>query len=106
MDFLKRYRLGFFIFAFLLLVGAYILVLAPPRDFPAHETVAIKSGASVSGIASELFEAHIIRHPSVLWFILRASGASARVQAGTYLFDRKENVLTVAYRLAIGAYNL
>ena len=106
MDFLKRYRLGFFIFAFLLLVGAYILVLAPPRDFPAHETVAIKSGASVSGIASELFEAHIIRHPSVLWFILRVSGASARVQAGTYLFDRKENVLTVAYRLAIGAYNL
>ncbi len=106
MDFIKRHKPLVLAFAFVLLVSGYALVLAPPSNFPLRGTVAIARGASVSDVTKELFDAHIIKHPSVLWFLLRMSGASARVQAGTYLFNTKENVLTVAYRLIAGAYDL
>lgn len=107
MDFSKRYRrLWFALFALILLIGGYMLLLAPPSDFPLGETVSIARGSSVNDIADELSEAHVIQHSSVLWFILRFSGASAHVQAGTYLFNTRENVLTVAYRLATGAFGL
>ncbi|NNM84075.1 endolytic transglycosylase MltG [Candidatus Parcubacteria bacterium] len=106
MNFFKRYRPWFVLFALILLIGGYMFLLAPPSDFPLGETVSVARGTSVYDIADELSEAHVIQHPSVLWFILRFSGASARVQAGTYLFNIRENVLMVAYRLATGAFGL
>lgn len=90
----------------LILVSFYSLVLAPPSNFPSGDIIVISRGASVSYIAGELSDAHIIKHPVVLSFILRISGASSRVQAGAYLFSTPDNVLVVAYRLATGAFGL
>ncbi len=106
MDFFKRYPSWLAVSVLVLLTGGYALLLAPPSNFPLHETVIVARGASASAVASGLYDARIIKHPSVLWFILRFSGASAHVHAGTYVFDTSENALTVAYRLATGAYGL
>lgn len=105
MHFFKRHVYWICALAVVVLAGGYLLVLAPPRDFPTDDTIiAIARGTSVSDIAEQLSDAHIVKHPAVLQFVLRASGASARVQAGVYLFSDPQNMLTVAYRLATGAY--
>lgn len=106
MDFFKRYAYWFFALALALFVGGYAFALAPPSNFPSEDIVVIARGASVSDIARELSDAHIIKHPAVLRFALRISGASGRVQAGAYLFSAPKNVLVVAYRLSTGAYDL
>ncbi len=106
MNFLQRHIPWIIAFALaLLLVGGYILVLAPPPHF-SSKTIVIARGASASDIAQELADAHIIKHPTVLRFILRTWGASSRVQAGEYLFKTPENVLVVAHRLSTGAFGL
>lgn len=106
MDFFKRYAYWFSALALVLFVGGYALMLAPPSKFPSGDIVVIARGASVSDIAKKLSDADIIKHPAVLQFALRISGASGRVRAGAYLFSAPENVLAVAYRLSTGAYDL
>ncbi|MFA5998082.1 MAG: endolytic transglycosylase MltG [Candidatus Paceibacterota bacterium] len=94
-----------FIIAVLLVVG-YSLTLAPPSDFPSRSIAVVARGAVVSEVATELADARIIAHPTLLRFVLRVSGQSARVQAGAYLFNTPENLLTVAWRLATGDFGL
>jgi len=106
-DFFKRHVQWVYSFVVaVLLVAGYSLMLAPPLNFPSGDIVVITRGASVSDIADQLANAHVIRHPSVLNFILRISGASMRVQSGAYLFNSPQNVLSIANRLATGAYGL
>ena len=107
MVFFKRHIQWLFSFALaLVIVGGYTFVLAPPADFPSGDIIVIARGALVPDIAKELHDAHIIKHPAVLKFVLRISGASSRVRAGAYLFSAPENVLVVAYRLSTGAHGL
>lgn len=107
MDFFKRHIQWFYSLVLaLFFVGGYTFVLAPPTNFPSGNSIVIARGASVPDIAEELYDAHVIKHPTVLKFVLRISGASGRVQAGAYLFNAPENALVVAYRLSTGAYNL
>jgi UPF0755 protein len=106
MDLLRKNQPWSYLFVLLILVGVYAHVLAPPANFPTGERINIPSGASVSATANELSAAQVIQHPSVLSVILRITGTSGRVHAGTYLFDTRENVLTVAYRLVTGSYHL
>ncbi len=107
MDFFKRHALWFFAFALaLLIVGSYSFLIAPPANFPSGNRVVIEKGLAVSDIAQELHDSHIVAHPSFLEVVLRISGASSRVQAGTYLFSEPENIFVVAYRLASGAFGL
>lgn len=105
-DFLRRHQLGSVLVALALLVGVYIFVFAPPLDFPVGERVTIDHGASVSNIADELSQTNVIQHGFVLKFLLRVSGMSNRVQAGVYLFDSREDVFVIAYRLVVGSYHL
>ncbi|MEK7179748.1 MAG: endolytic transglycosylase MltG, partial [Patescibacteria group bacterium] len=107
MDFFKRHIQWFYSLVLaLFFVGGYTFTLAPPSNFPSGNSIVIARGASVPDIAEELYDAHVIKHPAVLKFVLRISGASGRVQAGAYLFSAPENALVVAYRLSTGAYNL
>ncbi|MBT9168777.1 MAG: Endolytic murein transglycosylase [Syntrophomonadaceae bacterium] len=87
-------------------IGGFHFAFSPPADFPAGSVVSIARGTSVPDIAGKLADARIVAHPDILRFVLRVSGQSASVQAGTYLFNTPENVFTIAYRLAAGAYGL
>jgi len=106
MEHFKNHWVWFSALVFILFVGTYVFVLAPPSDFPSGETIVIERGTSVHDIAREFSDVHIIKHSAVLRLALLISGASVRVQAGTYLFSSPQNVLTVAYRLATGAHGL
>jgi UPF0755 protein len=106
MDFLRKNQAWFYVFVLIVIVGLYAHVFASPQNFPVGERVSIAHGESVSQIAENFSNAHVIQHPWVLDVILRASGESARVHEGVYLFDARENVFTVAYRLATGAYHI
>ncbi|OGG62944.1 hypothetical protein A3I46_03060 [Candidatus Kaiserbacteria bacterium RIFCSPLOWO2_02_FULL_54_13] len=107
MEFFKRYIswAAPFALAGFLFIG-YVLAFAPPQDFLSGSIVVVARGTGVSEVARELSDAHIIKHPAVLQFVLRASGASARVRSGAYLFSTPENVLVIAQRLATGDYNI
>ncbi|MEK7101865.1 MAG: endolytic transglycosylase MltG [Patescibacteria group bacterium] len=107
MDSLKRYLPWMVAFTFaLLLVGGYRVLFAAPADFPSSNIVSITRGASVPEVAAQLANAHIVAHPQLLRIMLRVSGQSTHIQAGTYLFKTPENLFTIAYRLVTGAYNL
>ena len=107
MDFFKKHIRWVFAFAFtMLFVGSFQVLFSSPADFPAGSMINIPHGASVPEIAQQLADAHIIAHPVPFQLLLRASGRSTRVQAGAYLFNSPENLFTVAYRLAAGAYGI
>jgi UPF0755 protein len=106
MDFLRQSRLWVGLCLLVLAFGGYELLVAPPGDFPTHAILSITKGESSSDVAAQFADAHIVAHASVLRLVLRLSGASVRVQAGTYLFESKESVFTIARRLSSGAYGL
>ena len=107
MDFLKRQNPWAVAFAAaLFLVGSYQALFAAPSAFPLGSIVTIARGTSAPSVADQLAEAHIVAHPSLLLLTLRISGASSRVQAGTYRFEKPQNLFIVAYRIATGDYDL
>ncbi|MCR4333932.1 MAG: endolytic transglycosylase MltG [Patescibacteria group bacterium] len=100
----QRWALVFAI-GFVVAIG-YRLTLAPPADFSSGSIVHITSGNSVIGVSEQLATAHIVRYPQLLRAILRITGASGHLQAGSYLFSTPQNVFIIAYRLSVGAYGL
>lgn len=91
--------------ALLAFVG-YHALFAPPADFPSGSRVVIERGTPAPFVAEQLSEERIIARPSVLRLLLRLSGASANVHAGTYLFEEPQNLFAVAHRIVSGAYGL
>ena len=85
---------------------AYVLVFAPPSTFVTPDVVAIQSGSSLSSIARELERLEVIR--SRFWFTATvvALGGEKGAVAGNYFFAHPQNVFTVAFRVASGAYEL
>ncbi len=97
------------IIALVLFLSAFIgwqMSFTAPSDFVSGSIVAIPRGITVSEITTRLAQQHIIRHPSLLKNILRATRADIQVQAGAYRFSEPDNVFRVAYRLSTGAYGL
>jgi len=82
------------------------LVAAPPNDFPSGSIITIAQGTPAPLVAKELADVHIIAHPTILKFLLRVSGKSDTIRAGTYLFKAPQNLLTVAYRIITGDYGI
>lgn len=89
-----------------IIVAGYLIALAPPADFPAGSTVRVVHGDSVSKIAQDLAESHVIAHPTLFRAMLRFAGTGGSVRSGVYLFEEPENLLAVAYRLVAGDYGL
>lgn len=89
----------------LALIG-YRTLFAPPADFPSGSLMTIARGSSAPAAADQLAETHIIAHASVLRLLLRLSGTSGSVHAGTYRFEAPQNVFAIAYRIATGAFGL
>ncbi len=92
-------------FAVLAVIG-YHTAFSPPDDFPTGSIVSIARGTSAPEVAAQLAQVRIIAYPQLLRAVLRLSGGSARVQAGSYLFNTPENLFTVAYRLVTGDYRV
>ncbi|MGH7141812.1 MAG: endolytic transglycosylase MltG [Minisyncoccia bacterium] len=95
--------------AFLLGIALALIwhgVFSAPASFVAPTLVAVSSDASLEKIAEEMEVQHVVRSASLLRLLLRISGASGRVEAGSYFFAGPQNVITVARRLARSDFEL
>lgn len=92
--------------AVIVLAAGYEAFLAPPQGFPQGALITIERGASLPAMATSLAHAGLVKHPHVLYALLAASGRSRHLQAGTYFFESPQNALTIAYRIATGAYGI
>jgi UPF0755 protein len=89
-----------------ILVSGYVYLFAAPSSFISGTTIEVVRGTSVSHIASDLAQAHIIAHPTLFRAVVRLTGEGNSVQTGLYKFDVPQNLFTVIYRLANGIYGI
>ncbi|MDO8492607.1 MAG: endolytic transglycosylase MltG [bacterium] len=83
----------------------YGVFLSAPGQFPANDLVIIPKGAGVMEAGIILSDRHIIHSPALFSVMIKIASQN-RVMAGGYLFDKKENLITIARRLAIGDHQL
>lgn len=86
-------------------LAGYSFMFASPRNF-SDAVVSIKRGSSASDAAKILSDASIISHPIFLRIVLRLSGTGSSVQAGSYRFEKPENLFIIARRITTGIYGL
>lgn len=90
----------------ILLYLVYFITLAAPIDFPTGSYLRIREDQSVAQVAETLKEHGIIRSTAVFEATVRLLGSPRKLYAGEYFFPGREDVLTVAKRLAFGDYEL
>lgn len=88
----------------LVAVAGYRSLFAAPAEFVSGSIVRIVQGTPAPFAAQALADARVIKHPSLLRLVLRMSGKSESIRAGTYRFDTPQNLFTIADRLSAGAY--
>jgi len=91
--------------AFVVFLSGYTVAFSPPKNF-SDSIVIISKGTSVSRVAQQLSDAHVVSHPTILRYMLRAFGESGSVQSGAYHFKKPENIFVVIRRIVTGAYDL
>lgn len=82
----------------------YFMTLSAPVYFPSGALVKIPQGSTIASVAERLQERNIVR--SVFFFEAAARLLGEKVIAGEYYFEKPQNVLMVAKRLAEGDYDL
>lgn len=87
-------------------VGAYVLLFAPPQGFVPGTVVVIPQGATAVETASILDTAHVVQHGSVLRLILRITGEANYIHPGAYRFDLPDDAFRVAERVSSGAFGI
>jgi len=89
---------------FLFFIG-YGLFLSAPSRFPANDLVVIPLGTSVKEAGIILKNRHIINSPEIFSIFVKIFSLKGII-AGGYLFDKKENLISVARRLTSGDHQL
>ena len=87
-------------------IFSYVFFIRPPSAFPAGELVEIPEGASLSLIATQLKNEHVIRSAFLLRAAVYLLGYERGVQFGDYLFKEPRNVFSIARAIGIGAHGL
>ncbi len=101
---IKKYLISFFV-VILILLSFYIFLKNPPRNYPINTVFTINEGQSLQNITNNLYQNNIIKHPLVFRSAVILMGGERNVIAGNYFLDKKENPVTLAYRLMNGDFN-
>ena len=81
-----------------------VVAIMPPAGFSAGTVFHVESNSSLGQISDSLYQEHLIKSESLLKsFVVLFSGQKG-VKAGDYVFDSKESVMRVAWRLVRGEY--
>ena len=107
--FFKKYTLIISAVISLLLMFVVILVVQvsrSPSNFPVGTVVTIPDGTAVKDASHILAQAGVIRSASAFIIYNRFINGDKGIKAGSFLFDKPESVLRVAYRTAFGIQNL
>ncbi len=91
---------------FLVVSAFYFFQISPPKDFPTNKSIVVSNGMSLSQIAQNLADKHVIRSP--FWFVnmVILQKHEKQVVGGQYYFNEPENVYRVARRLALGEFGI
>lgn len=81
------------------------LIFSAPMQFPINDMVNIPDGVSTDTAGQILENRKIIRSKATFIILTKIFG-DGHIQAGGYLFDKRENVFEVASRLSKGVHNL
>jgi UPF0755 protein len=98
----KKFLLAVGIFFVLAIFAMFLTALWPPSDFPTGTTFHIEGNSSLGQIADNLYADHSIKSETLLKaFVIIFSGEKG-IKAGNYLFDSRQSVAEIAWRLVHG----
>lgn len=106
--FIRRHVAYAIIVAVIVLSGLVTTVFysLPPSNFPSSLKVMIAKNTSLGQIADQLVRDDIIRSAFIFKVYTYILGGSRKVMAGTYVFDKPQSALRVAYRTITGNQGL
>lgn len=81
------------------LLGYIWWLTTAPSDFPINTPVTIEAGMSASEIANELAEQQIVRSSDMLYMAIILLHDPLEVKAGSYVFQRSQNVFAIAKQI-------
>jgi UPF0755 protein len=98
----KRFLWAAGIFFIAVLLIMITVAIFPPSGFPVGGTFHIEQNSSLGQITDNLYNEHLIRSEALFKsFVILFSGQRG-VKAGDYLFDQRESVIQIAWRLVHG----
>ena len=90
------------VFALVVLVGTWIFVHQPAASEAPDIIVQVSRGAGLRRIASQLYEAGVIRHPLPFVLFAKVRGMAPRLQAGEYVLSANMSPVEILDALYLG----
>jgi len=81
-------------------------LIYPPSSFPVGDLITIEKGSTLKDIARDLKSEDVIRSPFLFRGAVILLGGEKSAHAGDYYLYSKEEVFTLAYRIAHGKFGL
>ncbi len=85
---------------------SYVFAIQPPDNFPLHELVTVREGASVDEIAFDLEASGVVRSGLAFKFVAVITGHARTLHAGDYLFKEPKDIFSVVRAVSLGAFGL
>lgn len=98
-----KVTLGIFLVIFLFF---YLIFLRAPSGFPENVFVTIEDGETLNEITNNLNELEVVRSEFFFKAFVILFGGSKGIHQGDYYFKENTNLVTTAYRLATGKFDL
>ena len=98
----RIYGLGILFF----LIFLYAFAFSAPREFPVGTTITLDKGAGLAVLAGKLEDSQVVR--SKIWFrtmVIFFAGEGG-IQAGDYYLPKKQNIITLAWRMTKGRHGV
>lgn len=84
----------------------FLFFFHTPFTSPTDPIVTVTSGEPFSVIAQDLRDHNVITSPAIFRIAAMVAGGTTDIKAGTYRFDQKESLITVARRLITADYGI
>lgn len=94
------------IVAILFSYSFFTLFVLAPKNFPTGSFVVVEKGETLSSTTVDFSNRNIIDHPTLFKLFVRLFGGQGSVKAGDYYFPIPSGVISVAYRLSHGNFDV
>jgi UPF0755 protein len=100
----KKFLLAVGIFFIVAILAMFVTALWPPSDFRTGMTFHIEDNSSLSQITDNLYNEHLIKSEALFKSLVIIFSGQKGIKAGDYLFNSKESVIQIAWRLVHSEY--
>jgi UPF0755 protein len=98
----KKFLLAVGIFFITVVLIMAVAAVIPPYNFPVGTTFHIKDNSSLGQITDNLYNQHLIKSEVLFKSLVIIFSGQRGIKAGDYLFNSKESVIQIAWRLVRG----